>query len=212
MNLPLLRHGLLSGLVAFPLLAHAQEDTTPSPFLDAATEVEVDRWTRSLNLAMRGQSFSFNESPAGFPLLTANLEQQLFRYLSLYGGFHFGVRLDTFGAQVGTRVFFSRTFNEGVFVSAQASRSYIEVDSLTEGTRTSFGGLVGYSHAMSRRWLLSAGAGAQTTRIRTETEPPRNSGPPCIFLYCKQAAPAQEGVSETEAVEPVLQLALTLRF
>ncbi|MCP3063298.1 hypothetical protein LXT21_31420 [Myxococcus sp. K38C18041901] len=214
MNLHSLRHGVLSALVALPLLAHAQEDAPPSPFLDAATEVEVDRWTRSLNLAMRGQSFSFDESPAGFPLLTVSMEQQLLRYLSLYGGLHFTVRLDTFGGQVGTRVFFSQTFNEGVFVSAQASHSLIEVDSRTDGTRTSFGGLVGYSHALGRRWLISAGAGAQTTRTRTKTEPPPSSlGPPCI-LYCKQAAPAQEeeGVSKTESVEPVLQLALTLRF
>ncbi|AKF84542.1 hypothetical protein MFUL124B02_00605 [Myxococcus fulvus 124B02] len=211
MNLHSLRHGLLSGLVALPFLAHAQEDTTPSPFLDAATEVEVDRWTRSLNLALRGQSFSFDESPAGFPLFAVNMEQQLFRYLSLYGGLHFKVNLDTFGGQVGTRVFFSHRFHEGVFVSAQASHSLIEVDPHTDGTRTSFGGLVGYSHALSRRWLFSVGAGAQTTRTRTETTPPSNFAP-CVFLYCKQAAPAQEGVSETEAVEPVLHLATTLRF
>ncbi|MBZ4399271.1 hypothetical protein [Myxococcus sp. AS-1-15] len=211
MNLSSLRHGLLSGLVALPLLAHAQEEAAPSPFLDPATEVEADRWTRSLNLAVRGQSFSFDESPAGFPLLTVNLEQQLFRYLSLYGGLHFKVDLDTFGGQVGTRVFFSQTFHEGFFVAAQASHSLIEVDSNTDGTRTSLGGLVGYSHVLERRWIISVGAGAQSTRTRTQTSPASNIAP-CIFLYCKQEVAAQEAVSETEAVEPVLQLALTLRF
>ncbi|WP_426734258.1 hypothetical protein [Myxococcus faecalis] len=211
MNLSSLRHGLLSGLVALPLLAHAREDTTPSPFLDPSTEVEVDRWTRSLNLAVRGQSFSFDESPAGFPLLTVNMEQQLLRYLSLYGGLHFKVDLDAFGGQVGARVFFSQTFHEGFFVSAQASHSLIEVDSRTDGTRTSFGGLVGYSHVLERRWLISVGAGAQSTHTRTQTSP-ASSLAPCIFLYCKQEAPAQEDVSETQSVEPVLQLALTLRF
>ncbi|MBZ4411523.1 DUF3575 domain-containing protein [Myxococcus sp. XM-1-1-1] len=208
MNLSSLRHGLLSGLVALPLLARAQGDTSPPPHPSepAPSNLESRNW--AVNVGARGHSWSFDRTRAELPLLMVSMEHQPFRHLSFFGGTHFGPDINLVGAQVGSRVFFGETFQEGVFVAAQASYTLFTVGDDTFGRRSSFGGLVGYSHPLSTRWHLSLGVGVQSTRTRRTTYPP-----PILLCPFGMCSPAAAPRTESwEAEEPLLQLGTSFRF
>ncbi|MFY1826532.1 DUF3575 domain-containing protein [Myxococcus fulvus] len=208
MNLELIRRSLLSGLFALPLLAQAQGDTSPAPSTSEHAPSNLESRTWAVNIAARSHSFRFDPARAEVPLLMVSMEHQPFRHLSVFGGAHFGADVNIVGAQVGSRVFFGETFQEGVFVSAQASYTLFTVDDDTLGRRSSVGGLVGYSHPLSTRWHLSLGVGVQSTRTRRTTYPPQVLL--CPFGMCSPtSAPHTE---RWEAEEPLVQLGTAFRF
>lgn len=202
------RLGILMGLLTTPLVALAQEETSAPPRPGRDMRHGPETWLAALNLGLHGHSLDLNTRRGEIPVVMASLEHHLLPHFTAFVGPHLGMGFNASGFQFGSRIFFSEQSFHGFFLSAQASFTFVEVDSNTDATRKSLGGLVGYAHPLGNRWLVSFSAGAQSTRTRTETISPPNL---CIF-WCGQGSDIQDKVEHTEAVEPVLQMATTFRF
>ncbi|NVJ22925.1 DUF3575 domain-containing protein [Myxococcus sp. AM011] len=203
------RLGLLTGLLATPLVALAQDDTSSRTHHRQGTQSGPASWLAALNIGIRGHSLGVDEGLAKTPALTVNMEQQLLPHFTVYGGPHAGLDFNAIGFQVGSRFFLSseQTFH-GFFMSAQASYTAFEVDSNTDATRKSLAGLVGYAHPLGNRWLVTLGAGAQSTHTRTETVRPPTL---CLFGFCS-GSDILDKVEHEKAVEPLVQMGATFRF
>ncbi|WP_338872382.1 hypothetical protein [Myxococcus stipitatus] len=113
----------------------------------------------------------------------------------------------------GERFSFGERPLQGVFLSAPGALTWFDSQSdpgyERSGSRQSLGGLVGYSHAFAKRWLVSVGAGVQHVVTRTQSKPPLL--PVCIYLVCLRE-PGETVRTEKETVEPLVQLGTTFRF
>ncbi|MFY2560719.1 hypothetical protein ACN469_24155 [Corallococcus terminator] len=216
MKCPLRRLGILAGLVTTPLMAFAQDDLSAPPLPSEDTSHRSEdlshgpaSWLTALNIGLRGHSHRVDAGFAETPALVVNMERQMLPHLTVYGGPHAGLDFNAIGFQVGSRVFLGseQTFH-GFFMSAQASYTLIDVDNNTEATRKSLAGLVGYSHPLGNRWLVSLGAGAQSTHLRTETTRPPDL---CFFWSCS-GSDIVDKVENEDAVEPLVQMGATFRF
>lgn len=202
------RLGILVGLLLLPILALAQDDTSSPPLPIEDTRQEPVSWGTGLHVGLHGHSLEMDKGSTQTPVLMVNMEQQLQPALTVFGGTHLGLDFNAVGLQLGSRIYFSQESFLGVFVSAQASRTYFDVDKDTDGTRTSLSGLVGYAHPLGDRWIVSLSAGAQTTHTQTETTQRVTH---CFILLCNTTT-LLEKVEEQDEAEPLVQMAATFRF
>lgn len=209
MNRHLARSCVLTGFFCAPGMALAQEETARPPRAGPSTVEGVALPRGALAIGLRGHSLSMAASPEA-PTVAMDFEHPVMRYLTVFGGLRLGVDMNAMGLQVGGRLYPGGQPFQGIFLSVQAEGAYFEGAGQVSGTRTSVGGLLGYSQALGNRWSMSLGAGADVSQTRSETVVP--PGPECILFTPCLLTHHETRVETQEGVRPLVQLGASYRF
>lgn len=193
-----------ASLLTAPALALAQDDA-PSETASASS-----RSRSAIAVGLRSHSLSVDATTPEAPAFVADLEHPLLPHLTVFGGFHLGMGIDAVGLQAGSRLYIGNQPLQGLFLGLQAEGTFFKRDERTSGTRTSVGGLLGYSQRLGEQWRVSLGAGADVSQTRSETvEPPT---PGCILFTPCLLTEREKHVETQEAVRPLVRLAAIYRF
>ncbi|WNG47075.1 DUF3575 domain-containing protein [Archangium minus] len=198
-----------ASLLTAPALALAQ-DEAPSETAPAESAAPSSRSRSALAVGLRSHSLSVEATPPEAPAFVVDLEHPMLPHLTVFGGFHLGMGMDAVGLQAGSRLYVGNQPFQGLFLGLQAEGTFFKRDEQTSGTRTSVGGLLGYSQTLGEQWRVSLGAGADVSQTRSETvEPPT---PGCILFTPCLLTRRETHVEKQEAVRPLVRLAAVYRF
>ncbi|QRK06182.1 DUF3575 domain-containing protein [Archangium violaceum] len=198
-----------ASLLTAPALALAQDDA-PSETTSEESAPPPSRSHSALAVGLRSHSLSVEATTPEAPAVVVDLEHPLMPHLTVFGGFHLGMGMNAAGLQAGSRLYIGNQPFQGLFLGLQAEGTFFKRDERTSGSRTSVGGLLGYSQSLGEKWRVSLGAGADVSQTRSETvEPPT---PGCILFTPCLLTQGETRVEKREAVRPLVRLAAIYRF
>jgi hypothetical protein len=203
---------VFAGLLTAPVVALAQEEAPEATPAESAPPVSTgSSHSRSaLAMGVRSHSLSVDAATPEAPAFAVDVEHPLMPHLTVFGGFHLGMSMDAVGLQAGSRLYVGDQPFQGLFLGLQAEGTFFKRDEQTSGSRTSVGGLVGYSQRIGEKWLVSLGAGADLSQTRSETVVPPSAE--CILLTPCLLADRETRVEKREAAQPLVRVGAVYKF